>query len=820
MSQSSKLPLPIEAVLPELLVALRTQHQVVLKAEPGAGKSTHLPLQLLKQNVVEGKIIMLEPRRLAARNIATYLAKQLGEKVGETVGYRVRGEKRTSKNTRLEVVTEGILTRMIQSDPELTGVAMVIFDEFHERSIHADTSLAFCLEIQEVFREDLTLLVMSATLDEMALKGLLPSASYIESDGRGYPIEYRYAPLMPNDRLTTAVAKQVRSLLSSEDGSILVFLPGAGAINQVMELLSELDSDVDVFPLFGQLTFAEQQQAISPTEQGKRKVVLATNIAETSLTIEGIRIVIDSGLERFASFQLKTGITRLEQQRIAQSSAHQRAGRAGRLEPGICVRMYSEQQFQQQPKVPEPEILRSDLSSVLLEMLQWGSDVFSCSHWLNVPTKAAIDTAKDLLNQLDLMSDSGTLSELGKQAQALGTDPRTAAMLLKAHSKGAAYLQCAVTLTALIEEPERQGDNLMHALQRFKDGHHQKQKKVQTRMSSLAARFSSVLKGSADESLAGECLCWAYPDRIARQRKPESENYLLANGHGAQVDSLSSLVKSEYLVVVDLMKSHRSDSQVYLACPLDVVPKNRVNQATYVYWDDKNGELLAEERLQIGAIVLESKPTQNISEQQKSNALLDYIRERGTHALPWSDKSERLLQRIRCGQAWMKEETWPDVSDSGLLDNLTEWLLPFMNGVSNMKTLKKVDIHQALTAYLGWPLNQKIDEWLPERYTLPTGQSRQIDYQEGKPPMLSVRVQEVFGEQASPTVASGRVSVVLELLSPARRPIQITQDLAAFWQGSYHEVKKEMKGRYPKHPWPDDPANHVATTKTKRQLNS
>ncbi|MBD1555560.1 ATP-dependent helicase HrpB [Vibrio sp. S9_S30] len=820
MSQSSKLPLPIETVLPELLVALNTQHQVVLKAEPGAGKSTYLPLQLLKQHVVEGKIIMLEPRRLAARNIATYLAKQLGEKVGETVGYRVRGEKRSSKNTRLEVVTEGILTRMIQSDPELNGVAMIIFDEFHERSIHADTSLAFCLEIQEVFRDDLTLLVMSATLDEMSLKKLLPSASYIESEGRGYPIEYRYAPLLPNDRLASAVAKQIRTLLNSESGSLLVFLPGAGAINQVMEWLGEWDAHVDVFPLYGQLTFAEQQQAISPPEQGRRKVVLATNIAETSLTIEGIRIVIDSGLERFASFQLKTGITRLEQQRIAQSSAHQRAGRAGRLEPGICVRMYSEQQLLQQPKMPEPEILRSDLSPVLLEMLQWGSGTFSHSHWLDVPTKAAVVSAKELLSQLDLLNESGALSDLGKQAQALGTDPRTAAMLLKAYSKGSAYVQCAITLTALIEEPERQGDNVMHALQRFKDGHHQKQKTVQTRMSSLSSRLNVDIKGHVDESLAGLCLCWAYPDRIARQRRMGSEHYLLANGHGAQVDSLSSLQKSEYLVVVDLMKSHRSDSQIYLACPLDVVPKHKVNQVTYVYWDDKKGELLAEARQQIGAIVLESKPTQDITAQQKSNALLDYIRESGTHVLPWSDKSQRLLQRILCCKTWLPEEAWPDVSDSGLIDNLTEWLLPFMNGVSNMKTLKKVDMHQALTAYLGWPLNQKIDEWLPEQYTLPTGQSRQIEYQEGKPPMLSVRVQEVFGEQASPTIANGRVSVVLELLSPARRPIQITQDLAAFWQGSYHEVKKEMKGRYPKHPWPDDPANHVATTKTKRQLNS
>ncbi len=812
--------LPIESVLPELLDALISQPQVVLKAEPGAGKSTYLPLQLLKNKAITGKIIMLEPRRLAARNIASYLARQMGEKVGQTVGYRIRGETRVCADTRLEIVTEGVLTRMIQSDPELDEVTMIIFDEFHERSLHADTSLAFCLEIQEVFREDLTLLIMSATLDEVSLASLLPSAVYVESIGRGYPIEYRYVPLSANDRLPSAVAKQIQSLLITELGSILVFLPGAGSIHQVIDHLGTLGSDVDIFPLYGQLTFIDQQKAISPPEVGRRKVVLATNIAETSLTIEGIRIVVDSGLERFASFQLKTGITRLEQQKIAQSSAHQRAGRAGRLEPGICVRMYSEQQLQQQPKIPEPEILRSDLSSVLLDMLQWGSGEFSSSYWLNVPSSSSIASAQRLLRQLGLVMESGSLSQRGKQSQTLGTDPRFSAMLLKAQSVDIAYLQCAIILTALIEEPERQGDSLLHSLQRFQDGQYHKQKIVQTRVASLSAKFNVSLADAVDESLVGACLCWAYPDRIAKQRKCESEHYLLANGHGAQVDSLSSLLKSEFLVVVDLMKSHRSDSQIHLACPLNNLPEDQIERIVCVYWDDKKGELLAEERKKIGAIVLESKPTNNISEQQKSNAILDYIRQNGIAVLPWSDKSERLLQRIRCGREWLSEEAWPDVSETGLLTNLIEWLLPFMNGVSSMKDLKKVDLYPALMAYLGWPLSQKIDEWLPERYVLPTGQSRQIEYQKGKPPMLSVRVQEVFGEQTSPKVANGRISVVLELLSPARRPIQITRDLAAFWQGSYHEVKKEMKGRYPKHPWPDDPANHVATTKTKRQLNS
>ncbi|CCN84726.1 ATP-dependent RNA helicase hrpB [Vibrio nigripulchritudo SFn27] len=813
--------LPIESVLPELLSGVRLKQQVVLKAEPGAGKSTHLPLQLVKQNVVSGKIIMLEPRRLAARNIAHYLASQLGEKVGETVGYRVRGETKASKHTRLEVVTEGILTRMIQSDPELDGVSLVIFDEFHERSIHADTSLSFCLEIQEALREDLTLLVMSATLDESALTRLLPEAAYIESEGRGYPIEYRYAPMSVNDRLATSVTKQIQSLLANESGSILVFLPGAEAINQVKENLGELDSNTDVHPLYGQLNFSEQQKAISPPEQGKRKVVLATNIAETSLTIEGIRIVVDSGLKRFASFQLKTGITKLEQQRIAQSSAHQRAGRAGRLEAGICVRLYSEQQLLQQPKIPTPEILRTDLSSVMLEMLQWGNSEFSPQHWLDVPTQSSISAATDLLTQLGLTDAESKLTELGIQAQSLGTDPRMAAMLLKARQESGEHLSTAMAMVALIEEPERSSDSLIHSAQRFKDGRHQHQHKVKTRISALNTRLGvQPAAFKFDELLSGTCLCWAFPDRIAKQRSAGGENYLLANGHGAQVDLLSSLSQNEFLVVVDLMKGRNSDSKIHFACPLDSLPEHLIKQGVFVYWDDQKGELIAEARTSIGAIVLEAKPTKEITEEQKSQALLNHIKLNGLDVLCWSDKGSGLLNRIRCAREWLSEESWPDVSDSGLVENLDKWLLPFMNGVSNMKALKKVDMYQALNAYLGWPLNQSIDEWLPERYPLPTGQTREICYQEGKPPHLSARVQEVFGEQASPRIAKGKIAVTLELLSPARRPIQITQDLAAFWQGSYHEVKKEMKGRYPKHPWPDDPANHEATTKTKRQLNS
>ncbi|EFO47304.1 ATP-dependent helicase HrpB [Vibrio parahaemolyticus AQ4037] len=449
--------LPIEAVMPQLLTAVKHQHQVILKAAPGAGKSTYFPLQLIQNQVVIGKVIMLEPRRLAARNIARYLAEQLGEQVGQRVGYRVRGETKVSASTQLEIVTEGVMTRMIQNDPELDGVDLLIFDEFHERSIHADTALALSLEVQEALRDDLKLVVMSATLDQEALQSLLPEACYIESEGRSFAVETRYAPLTANDHLSTVMAKNIESLMNKESGSLLAFLPGVAAIKQVQERLSHLPDDVEVCPLYGQLSFTEQQKAISPAEKGKRKVVLATNIAETSLTIEGIRLVVDSGLERVARFDLKNGLTRLEQTRIAQSSAIQRAGRAGRIEEGICVRLYSESQLKQQPQVPQPEILHSDLASLVMELAFWGTTDIHELKWLDIPSAAALRQAKQLLFSLGLITEQGQLTAEGKQAHDLGVEPRAAAMLIKSQSHSDKMVNVALAAVALIEEPERNG---------------------------------------------------------------------------------------------------------------------------------------------------------------------------------------------------------------------------------------------------------------------------------------------------------------------------------------------------------------------------
>ncbi|HCG5115166.1 TPA: ATP-dependent helicase HrpB [Vibrio parahaemolyticus] len=818
--------LPIEAVMPQLLTAVKHQHQVILKAAPGAGKSTYFPLQLIHNQVVTGKVIMLEPRRLAARNIARYLAEQLGEQVGQRVGYRVRGETKVSASTQLEIVTEGVMTRMIQNDPELDGVDLLIFDEFHERSIHADTALALSLEVQEALRDDLKLVVMSATLDQEALQSLLPEACYIESEGRSFAVETRYVPLTANDHLSTVMAKNIESLMNKESGSLLAFLPGVAAIKQVQERLSHLPDDVEVCPLYGQLSFTEQQKAISPAEKGKRKVVLATNIAETSLTIEGIRLVVDSGLERVARFDLKNGLTRLEQTRIAQSSAIQRAGRAGRIEEGICVRLYSESQLKQQPQVPQPEILHSDLASLVMELAFWGTTDIHELKWLDIPSAAALQQAKQLLFSLGLITEQGQLTAEGKQAHDLGVEPRAAAMLIKSQSHSDKMVNVALAAVALIEEPERNVTNIAHSLHRWLSGSHPKKSLLLKRAQSLAHKLDTTFSlREVDEDALPLVLSLAFPDRIAQQRANQFGRFALANGHGAECRPDDMLGGCEYLVAIDLMRSHSNSSQIHLACELDV----NILQTTFdslfstkevVDWDEKKGRLVAEKQRKLGQLVIERVSLPNPGKEKMTQALLTYVRRQGLSSLNWTPAAESLLERIRCAVDWLPEQAWPMFDEVSLLDSLDEWLEPYMTSVASVKDLSKISLVEALNARLGWPLNQHLDEWLPEHYQLPTGTKKRIRYQHGHEPVLSVRMQEVFGESTSPTVALGRKRLVLELLSPAQRPLQVTSDLAAFWNGSYKDVQKEMKGRYPKHVWPDDPANHVATTKTKRQLNN
>ncbi|NLS12772.1 ATP-dependent helicase HrpB [Vibrio sp. SM6] len=827
--------LPIQAVMPDIMAALASHCQLILKADPGAGKSTHFPLQLLLSQSLGGKIIMLEPRRLAARSIAHYLATQLGETVGERVGYRLRGETKVSDNTQLEIVTEGVMTRLLQADPELSGVAMLIFDEYHERSLHADLALALSIEVQEVFRPDLKLVVMSATLDETALATLLPNAAFVASSGRSFAVEQRYQPLAVNQRLPDAMFKTISTLLRQEAGSILAFLPGVSAIRQTAERLTlwleeqepAFANSIKINPLYGQLSLAEQQQAIAVTAAGERKVVLATNIAETSLTIEGIGIVVDSGLERVARFDVKTGLTRLEQVRIAQSSAIQRAGRAGRVADGLCVRLYSETQFQQQPKVASPEIVQSDLASLMLELLQWGASDINQLRWLDTPPMAAIAQAKQLLHSLQLIDNEGQLTEKGRAAHALGCEPRLAAMLLDAQSasfRSHHWLDAALAAAAIFEEPERQVSDLSHSLHNWQHSRTSMgriwQRRAQHLARALGHSFSLQNVQATEMALV---LALAFPDRIAQRRVQQSGRFLLANGHGGQIQQESHLADCDYLVAVDLMRSQGNASEIKLAAALDIDALEHhfahlFQQVDYVDWDDARGVLVSQCQWRIGELVVRKRDGQAPNAAQMSQALLNYVRRVGLDALPWSDSANALRTRICCASVWLTEEPWPDCSEQGLLDSLEVWLAPYLQNIRSVKQLQQLDVTQMLDAYLGWPLNQHINQWLPTHYTLATGNRHRIHYQLDGAPKLSVRMQEMFGEQTSPLIAKQRQAVVVELLSPAMRPLQVTRDLASFWAGSYKEVQKEMKGRYPKHVWPDDPATHQPTTQTKRQM--
>ncbi len=818
--------LPIETVMPSLIDKLISNSQLILKASTGAGKSTLLPLMLLKQKVINGKIIMLEPRRLAARNIAAYLASQLGEKVGDTIGLRIRGETRVSDRTLFEVVTEGVMTKMIQSDPELSNIGLLIFDEFHERSIHADTALAFALEVQEALRDDLKLLVMSATLDKLVLQQLLPNAEYIESEGRMFPVATHYAPLKPNQRIIDATEHAIRDVLINHTGSILVFLSGVGEIKQLEQRLRSLTSDIIVSPLFGQLDTKKQQQALLPAPKGQRKIVLATNVAETSLTIEGIRIVIDTGYEQQATFDIKTAITKLERKRITQSSAEQRKGRAGRLESGICIRLYSESQFQQQAYTQTPEIESSDLTSLVLELVKWGVANPQDLQWLSPPPNANIQQAKSLLLQLGLIDKQGQLTELGEASQQFSIEPRLAVILLQAKSQSTAHLQTALHLLPIIEDAAKSvcSKDLSVHLSLLLEGKYPKQNNYQQRIEQLAAILST--KANSKQvmlQLVGEVLVAGFPDRLAAA-KGNLGQFQLANGHGAQIDEIEQLAQNDYLVVVDLLKGSQSRSYIFLAAPLSklslmTVAAHLITEEEYLDWDDKLARIIAEKRSYLGRIILQKKQISLPDFDKVSLALLSMLKRKGLTCLNWNEEVQALHSRLMYCQRWLPEIPLPPMDEKQLLENVELWLLPFMHHIQNDKQLKSINIIQALEAYVGWDKIKQINELLPTQYVLATGTRAKISYELQSDPKISVKIQEVYGEEQTPLVAQGRKKLVMELLSPAGRPLQITNDLASFWRGSYKEVQKEMKGRYPKHIWPDDPATHLATKKTKRHFN-
>lgn len=807
--------LPINDIVDQLFVTLQSANQVLLQAPPGAGKSTWLPIKLLQQSWLTQRIIMLEPRRLAARNVAQRLAEHLHQPIGQTVGYRMRGANCISKETRLEIVTEGVLTRMLQQDPQLEDVSLIILDEFHERSLQTDLALALLLDIQSGLRDDLKLLIMSATLDNKVLLDKLPEAVVLSSVGRSYPVERYFHSLPAQSRFSDAIAVIVRRMLAEEHGSLLLFLPGVTEIYQVRDRLSEMALDsVDLCPLYGALSLQEQQKAIQPAVTGRRKVVLATNIAETSLTIEGIRLVIDCGLERVARFDSKSGLTRLTTARISKASMIQRAGRAGRIAPGICWHLLAKEQAERAVEQSSPEILQADLASLYLEVLNWGCQEVSQLNWITSPPLAAIQAAKSLLNQLGAIDGMGAITTKGRQMGALGCDPRLAAMLIYSKELDDNAVATAALLAAIIEEPPR-GDRCDIC-----DWLQQPRPHWQQRAQQLSKRLG-VAAGQVDLQRAPYLLFAAFADRLALQRGTDGR-YLLANGFGASIDLSEALVGQRWLIVPSLLQgANTANVRILLATSIDVdvigtyFPEAIVEQ-TSIEWDQTVGSLRTFKRQQIGHLVLRSHSLAKPSKDELRAALLNWVKEQGIDQLNWDESAQQLRIRLARAVEWLPEFSWPAVDDASLLATLEQWLSPQLMDVTSLKELKKVNLAHGLAHLLDWQQKQRLEQLLPTHYIVPTGSKLPVHYFYDRPPMLSVRLQEVFGEQQSPHIADGRIKLVLELLSPARRPLQITSDLAAFWQGAYGEVKKEMKGRYPKHVWPDDPANAPPTSRSKR----
>ncbi len=818
--------LPIDQALPALRQALRIRNEAVLEAPPGAGKTTRVPLALLDEPWLDGQtILMLEPRRLAARAAAERLASELGEKVGETVGYRIRLDSKVGPNTRVEVVTEGILARRLQDDPTLEGVGLVIFDEFHERSLDADLALALTLNARVLLRDDpLKLLLMSATLEGARLSSLLDDAPVVRSEGRMYPVAQRWGrPFQPGERIEPRVVQTVLQALDEEPGSVLVFLPGQAEIRRVNDALAEQlaeRGEVMLCPLHGELELSAQRAAIEPAPDGKRKVVLATNIAETSLTIEGVRVVVDAGLARVPRFDPGSGMTRLETRRISRASATQRAGRAGRLEPGACYRLWSEDQHAQLAAYGDAEILQADLAGVALQLARWGVEPDELS-WLDAPPVAAFAQAQDLLQRLGALSRNARggwqLTAHGQAMAELPAHPRIAHMLLRGQALGLGPL--AADLAALLVERDiqrggpRDGSDISTRLGLLAGsvGRHAGAQRVRQ----LARQFRGLLRGPAgdapsdvdDQRWHGALLAFAYPDRIARQRREGGGEYRLANGRAAVFGEPDALMKEPWLVIAELgSRQGQREERIYRASALDPtlfdeVLAEQASQHDALEWDEREGVLRAERQRRVGELVLSREPLPGLDDEARSRALLGLVRRKGLEWLPWTPELRQwqariaLLRQIDLDAGAASQ--WPDVSDAALLDRLEDWLLPYLGKVSRLSHFAQLDLKEMLATLLPWPLPQRLDELAPVAIVVPSGSRVRLDYSES-PPVLAVRLQELFGLAATPRIAGGRQAVKLHLLSPARRPVQVTQDLASFWANTYGEVKKDLKGRYPK----------------------
>lgn len=814
--------LPIDAVLDDVRRTLSARASAVLVAPPGAGKTTRVPLALMNEGWLKGrKILVLEPRRIAARAAAERMAQSLAETVGETIGVRARMVSKSGPKTRIEVVTEGVFTRMILDDPELRGIGAVLFDEFHERSLDADVGLALALDAQGALRDDLRILAMSATLDGARVAELFGGADVIVSEGRAFPVETRYLGRDANERIEDQATDAVMHALRQETGSILVFLPGQGEIRRVEERLRERISDpaIMVAPLYGAMDMRAQDLALQPAAKGQRKVVLATSIAETSITIEGVRVVIDSGLARVPRFEPDVGVTRLETVRVSRAGADQRRGRAGRTEPGVCYRLWDEPQTQSLPAYAEAEIRSADLSALLLDCAEWGASDPRSLRWLDPLPIAAIDAAREELMELAALDAEGRITAMGQRLRSLPLPPRLARMVISAAERG--HAEEAADIAAVIVERGLGGNDvdLVHRLEGFR----RDRSRRANDMRKLAANWARIAAKSAGSRQAGEdlsvaqLLALAFPERIGKSRGGSGQ-FLLANGRGANVEPTHPLARAQFIIAAEL-SGKAASTRILLAAAADeaevmAAAGDRIRESDEIEFDAQAAALRSRRVRRLDAILLANETRALAANDETARLLAEGIARLGIDRLPWSKTQLQLRDRVGFLRA-AGEDAWPDLTDAGLSVAVTDWLAPFLTGKTKLAEIGADDLGAALDTLLPWHLKQRLEAEAPTHFEVPTGNRHAIDYESAGAPALHVRVQELFGLTQHPSIADGKLPLTLHLLSPAHRPIQITRDLPGFWKGSWAAVQAEMKGRYPRHPWPDDPASAPATARAK-----
>jgi ATP-dependent helicase HrpB len=806
--------LPVDEVLPQLRAALASRSEAVLVAPPGAGKTTRVPPGLLEESwAQQGKIILLSPRRIAARAAAARIASERGERVGETIGYRVRLDSRIGPKTRIEIVTEGVFTRMILDDPELQGIACVLFDEFHERSLEGDLGLALARDAQGALRPDLRIVVMSATLDAARVAALLGGAPVIVSEGRMFPVRHVYRPRDPRARLEEEVAAAVRAALAAESGSALVFLPGVREIERTADALRAglTDPSADVRPLYGAMSASDQDAAIAPAPPGRRKVVLATSIAETSLTIEGVRIVVDCGLARRPRYEATVGLSRLETVRASQAAIAQRAGRAGRLEEGVCWRLWSEGETRALPAFDRPEILDADLSGLALDLAAWGVSDPAALAWLDPPPKPAWNEAIALLKHIGALDEAGRLTAHGSTVARLPLPPRLAHMVIAAAAQDEALTAARIALVLTEQGLGGRSADLRERLHRFASERGQRAEAARR----LADRIAKAAGGSlhnADDERAGALLALAFSDRVAKAR---GDGFVMANGRAAAIDPASPIAREPYVVIADIAGA-AGRAQVLLAAPIaladiETMFASRIETRATVSVDAASGEVRGRRACRLGRLVLSESPLERLTGAELEEALLDAVRGDGLQLLNWDEAAEQTRARVALMRG-IERDAWPDWCDEALRQSLDHWLAPALSGA---RTLRDVNVSLALLASLPFDLRRRLDTEAPATFETPAGSSLTINYAAEGGPALDVRLQELFGLDRHPSIAGGRAPLTLRLLSPAHRPVQTTKDLPGFWRGSYAAVRSEMRGRYPKHPWPDDPLTAPPTRRAK-----